>query len=65
VLDDLGISVADAVFIDNRQANVRGAEALGITGHLFTDVTALRAFLTSLPPVSASHTSGSVRTNPG
>jgi putative hydrolase of the HAD superfamily len=36
------------VFIDNRAANVRGAEALGITGHLFTDVIALRAFLTSL-----------------
>ena len=47
VLDDLGISAAGAVFIDNREANVRGAEALGITGHLFTDVTALRAFLAS------------------
>jgi putative hydrolase of the HAD superfamily len=33
------------VFIDNREANVRGAEALGITGHLFTDATSLRAFL--------------------
>jgi putative hydrolase of the HAD superfamily len=50
VLDDLGISVAETVFIDNREANVRGAQALGITGHLFTDVTALRAFLASLPP---------------
>jgi putative hydrolase of the HAD superfamily len=48
VMDDLGISAAEAVFIDNREANVRGAEALGITGHLFTDVAALRAFLTSL-----------------
>jgi putative hydrolase of the HAD superfamily len=48
VLDDLGISAAEALFIDNREPNVRGAEALGITGHLFTDVTALRAFLTSL-----------------
>jgi putative hydrolase of the HAD superfamily len=48
VLDDLGISVAEAVFIDNRQANVRGAEALGITGHLFTDVTALRLAPTSV-----------------
>jgi putative hydrolase of the HAD superfamily len=48
VLDDLGISAAEAVFIDNREANVRGAEALGITGHLFTGATALRAFLTSL-----------------
>jgi putative hydrolase of the HAD superfamily len=47
-LDDLGISAAEAVFIDNREANVRGAEALGITGHLFTDVTGLRAFLTAL-----------------
>jgi putative hydrolase of the HAD superfamily len=48
VLDDLGISAAQAVFIDNRAANVRGAQTLGITGHLFTDVTALRAFLASL-----------------
>src|SRR6516164_5146688 len=48
VLDDLGISAAQAVFIDNREANVRGAEALGITGHLFTGETALRAFLASL-----------------
>jgi len=48
VLDDLGISAAEAVFIDNREANVRGAGALGITSHVFTDVTTLRAFLTSL-----------------
>ena len=48
VLDDLGISALEAVFIDNREANVRGAETLGITSHLFTDVTSLRAFLTSL-----------------
>jgi putative hydrolase of the HAD superfamily len=47
-LDGLGISAAEAVFIDDREPNVRGAEALGITGHLFTGVTALRAFLKSL-----------------
>jgi putative hydrolase of the HAD superfamily len=47
VLDDLGIGAASAVFIDNRQANIRGAQALGITGHLFTDAAALRAFLVS------------------
>ena len=47
-LDDLGISAAEAVFIDDREPNVRGAEALGITGHLFTGVTALRGFLKSL-----------------
>jgi len=48
VLDDLGISAAGTVFIDNREENVRAAEALGITGHVFTGVTALRAFLASL-----------------
>jgi putative hydrolase of the HAD superfamily len=48
VLDDLGISAAEAVFIDNYEANIRGAEALGITGHLFTGAAALRAFLASL-----------------
>ncbi len=48
VLDDLGVSAAEAVFIDDREVNVRGAQALGITGHLFTGVTALRAFLVSL-----------------
>ncbi len=48
-LDDLGISAAGTVFIYNREENVRGAETLGITGHVFTGVTALRAFLASLP----------------
>ena len=48
VLGDLGVSAADAVFIDNREANVRGAEAVGITGHVFTDPDELRAFLMSL-----------------
>jgi len=49
VLTDLGIGAAEAAFTDNREANVRGAQALGITSHLFTDATALRAFLASLP----------------
>jgi putative hydrolase of the HAD superfamily len=48
VLDDLGISAAEAVFTDDREANVRAAQALGITGHLFTDAATLRAFLESL-----------------
>jgi putative hydrolase of the HAD superfamily len=48
VLDDLDISAAEAVFIDDREVNVRGAQALGIAGHLFTGATALRAFLVSL-----------------
>jgi len=48
VLADLGIDPARAVFIDNREANVRGAQALGITGHVFTDAGSLRSFLTAL-----------------
>jgi putative hydrolase of the HAD superfamily len=48
VLGDLGVSAADAVFIDNRESNVRGAETVGITGHVFTDPGKLRAFLASL-----------------
>jgi putative hydrolase of the HAD superfamily len=54
VLDDLGITPAEAIFIDNREPNVAGAEALGITGHVFTDATRLRAFLTSPAARAAS-----------
>jgi putative hydrolase of the HAD superfamily len=45
VLADLSISPAEAIFIDNRDVNVAGAEALGITGHVFTTADALRSFL--------------------
>jgi putative hydrolase of the HAD superfamily len=54
VLRDLGITPAEAVFIDNRATNVAGAEALGITGHVFTDAGRLRAFLASLGPAAES-----------
>jgi putative hydrolase of the HAD superfamily len=47
VLADLSITPAEAVFIDNRDSNVAGAQALGITGHVFTTAEALRSFLTS------------------
>ncbi|GAB3385391.1 HAD family phosphatase [Humibacter soli] len=47
-LDELGIDAAHAVFIDNKPENVEGAEAIGITGHVFTSPAALRAFLVSL-----------------
>jgi putative hydrolase of the HAD superfamily len=53
VLGDLGIAPAEAVFIDNRESNVAGAQALGITGHLFTGPGPLRAFLASLGPAAA------------
>ncbi len=48
VLADLGITPAEAVFVDNRESNVRGAEAIGIAGHVFTGPDTLRAFLTAL-----------------
>ena len=48
VLADLEITAADAVFTDNRASNVAGAQTLGITGHVFTGVQELRAFLASL-----------------
>jgi putative hydrolase of the HAD superfamily len=47
-LDELGVDAAHAVFIDNKVENVRGAESLGITGHVFTGADDLRAFLESL-----------------
>jgi putative hydrolase of the HAD superfamily len=50
VLRDLGITPAEAVFVDNREANVASAQELGITGHVFTGPDRLREFLTSLPP---------------
>lgn len=48
VLADLGIDAADAAFIDDREPNVAGARALGITSHLFTDAGSLRVFLAGL-----------------
>jgi putative hydrolase of the HAD superfamily len=50
VLADLSITPAEAIFIDNRDSNVAGAQALGITGHVFTTADALRSFLTSMAP---------------
>jgi putative hydrolase of the HAD superfamily len=48
VLDRLLVAPDEAVFIDNRADNVAGAEAIGITGHVFTTPAALRSFLTAL-----------------
>lgn len=48
VLRELGITAAEMVFIDNKQENVVSAEALGITGHVFTSGAALRTFLETL-----------------
>jgi haloacid dehalogenase superfamily, subfamily IA, variant 3 with third motif having DD or ED len=48
VMRELGITPAQTVFIDNKDDNVRAAESLGITGHVFTGAEGLRDFLVSL-----------------
>jgi putative hydrolase of the HAD superfamily len=53
VADGLGIPTDEMVFIDNRADNVAGAEALGVTAHLFTGVDGLRSFLNDLAAPSA------------
>ena len=45
---ELGIRLEQMVFIDNKKINVDAAAALGVTGHVFTTVAELRAFLESL-----------------
>jgi putative hydrolase of the HAD superfamily len=47
---ELGITLEQMVFIDNKKINVDAATALGVTGHVFTTVAELRAFLESLAP---------------
>lgn len=48
VARELGIDVTRMVFIDNKEVNVAGATALGITGHHFVGVDELRRFLEGL-----------------
>lgn len=48
VARELRIELDRMVFIDNKQENVEGATALGITGHWFGTVEGLRAFLERL-----------------
>lgn len=48
VAQELGITMEQMIFVDNKPVNVDAAVALGATGHHFTDVRPLRAFLASL-----------------
>lgn len=48
VMAELDVTPEETVFIDNKEANVRGAEALGIAGHVFTTANDLRAYLEAL-----------------
>ena len=44
-LDRFRLRPEEALFIDDRQINVDGAEAVGMQAHLFTDADDLRARL--------------------
>jgi putative hydrolase of the HAD superfamily len=48
VATSLAVDPTEMVFVDNREANVRGAESIGIVGHVYTDPPSLRAFLEGL-----------------
>jgi putative hydrolase of the HAD superfamily len=48
VANELGISLAEMVFIDNKSVNTDAAAALGVTVHHFTGAEGLAAFLRSL-----------------
>ncbi len=48
VSDALGARPAEIVFIDNLESNIRGAEAVGMTGHHYTGAAELRAYLERL-----------------
>jgi 2-haloacid dehalogenase len=41
-LERFGLQAGEAVFVDDREDNIAGAEAVGITGLLFTDSPTLR-----------------------
>ncbi len=48
VIDELGITPDEFLFVDNRSENVEGAIAVGGGGHVFTDAATLHAWLRAL-----------------
>jgi putative hydrolase of the HAD superfamily len=48
VIDELGITPREFVFIDNKSENVEGARAVGGDGHVFTDAATLESWLRGL-----------------
>jgi putative hydrolase of the HAD superfamily len=48
VAEELGITLQQMIFIDNKAVNTDAAAALGVTTHHFTSVSGLAAFLRSL-----------------
>jgi 2-haloacid dehalogenase len=48
LLDRHGLTADHCLFVDDSPANTRGAEAVGMRGHLFRDAPTLRAELSAL-----------------
>lgn len=48
VIDELGITPAEFLFVDNKSENVEGAKAVGGDGHVFTDAASLERWLRDL-----------------
>ncbi|WP_448809416.1 HAD-IA family hydrolase [Agromyces bauzanensis] len=48
VIDELGITPAEFVFVDNKPENAEGAVAAGGAGHVFTDAATLESWLRGL-----------------
>ena len=44
-LRDSGVAATGALFVDDKEENVKGAESVGIVSHLFESVEGLRGFL--------------------
>lgn len=44
-LERFGLDAGEALFIDDREDNIAGAESVGIAGHVFRDATTVRAWL--------------------
>lgn len=44
-LDRFGLATGDALFIDDREENIAGAESVGIAGHVFVDAMTCRNWL--------------------
>ena len=47
-----GIKLEESLFIDDRQVNIDGAEAVGMTGHLFTSYEEIVETIDKLPDLS-------------
>ncbi len=53
ILEAEGVRAGDAFFVDDMAENVEAAQGIGISSHLFTDVSALRSALESTFPGEA------------